>query len=162
MLDDPALEVELVRMTDWHTDRLFGWTADIGATRFVNGRSRLVVDPERFEDDALESMAQVGQGAVYTRTTDGRRVPFVVRVETGYQNRDQYRIATLYDPRRPWKPWAPQRGWNRRIVFVHGQSCGTDRAAAAAPDQNVVSGSRVNSKVISTMQNPALTAAQGK
>ena len=35
-------------------------------------------------------------------------------------------------------------------------------AAASAPDQNVVSGSRVNSKVISTMQNPALTAAQGK
>jgi hypothetical protein len=28
-------------------------------------------------------------------------------------------------------------------------------ATASAPDQNVVSGSRVNSKVISTMQNPA-------
>jgi len=35
-------------------------------------------------------------------------------------------------------------------------------ATAAAPDQNVTGGSRVNSKVISTMENPVLKAAQGK
>jgi hypothetical protein len=69
-----------------------------------------------------------------TTTTDGRTVPFVVRVETGYQDRDQYKFATLYDPKQPWKPWAPQAGWNRRIVFTHGGSCGTDRASGTAPD----------------------------
>ncbi len=74
------------------------------------------------------------KGIKRTRTSDGRRVPFIVRIETGYQNRDQYKIATLYDPARAWKPWAPQRGWNRRIVFVHGQSCGTDRTSGTAPD----------------------------
>lgn len=37
----------------------------------MNGVSRLVVDPERFTDDAQEPMAAVGQGAVYTRTSDG-------------------------------------------------------------------------------------------
>ncbi len=35
-------------------------------------------------------------------------------------------------------------------------------ATAAAPDQNVTGGSRVNSRVISTMQNPVLQSAQSK
>ena len=71
LLDDAALARERVRMTDWHTDALFAWTGRLGATRFVNGRSRLVVDPERFPDDAEEPMAAIGQGAVYLRTSDG-------------------------------------------------------------------------------------------
>ena len=46
---------------------------------------------------------------VATTTTDqGRTVPFIVRVETGYQDRDQYAIAVLYDPSKPCTPWAPQ------------------------------------------------------
>ena len=71
LVRDDALELELVRMTDWHTDRLFAFTGRLGATRLVSGVSRLVVDPERFIDDAREPMAAVGQGAVYTRTSDG-------------------------------------------------------------------------------------------
>ena len=69
-----------------------------------------------------------------TTTTEGETVPFIVRIETGYQDRDQYKIATLFDPAQPWEPWAPQDGWNRRLVFTHGGSCGTDRAAGSAPD----------------------------
>ena len=72
LLDDVSLADELVRLTDWHTDDLYAWTARLGATRFINEVSRLVVDPERFADDADEPMARVGQGAVYVRTTDGR------------------------------------------------------------------------------------------
>jgi N-formylglutamate deformylase len=71
VLDDSELQRELVRMTDWHVDRLFGWIVRSGASMFVNDASRLVVDPERFRDDAGEPMAAVGQGAVYTRTTQG-------------------------------------------------------------------------------------------
>lgn len=71
LVSDEALARELVRMTDWHTDTLFAFTGRLGATRLVNGVSRLVVDPERFTDDAQEPMAAVGQGAVYTRTSDG-------------------------------------------------------------------------------------------
>ena len=40
---------------------------------------------------------------VATTTTDrGVTVPFIVRVETGYQDRDQYQIAALFQPGKPW------------------------------------------------------------
>ena len=34
-----------------------------------------------------------------TTTDQGVTVPFIVRVETGYMDRDQYQIATLYPAR---------------------------------------------------------------
>jgi hypothetical protein len=72
---------------------------------------------------------------VATTTTDqGEQVPYVVRVETGYQDRDQYKIAVLYDPAQPWEPWAPQRGWNHKLLINHGASCGIERQAGGAPD----------------------------
>ncbi|MEX2459465.1 MAG: DUF6351 family protein [Actinomycetota bacterium] len=69
-----------------------------------------------------------------TTTTDqGVTVPFIIRIETGYQDRDQYRIAVLYDPARPWAPWAPQRQWNHKLLITHGASCGIDHQAGTAP-----------------------------
>lgn len=70
-LDDAALRRQQVLLTDHLTDRLFDWLPGAGATTFINRTSRLVVDPERFPDDTQEPMAARGQGAVYTRTTDG-------------------------------------------------------------------------------------------
>lgn len=72
LLGPADLASELLHLTDAHTDRLFAWIRGLGGTLFVNRVSRLVVDPERFPDDIDEPMAAVGQGAVYTRTTDGR------------------------------------------------------------------------------------------
>lgn len=69
LLEDASLAGELLRMTDWFTDELFELD---GATRVVHPVSRLVVDPERFEDDALESMAARGMGVIYTRTSEGQ------------------------------------------------------------------------------------------
>ena len=71
LLDDAQLSAELVRLTDHLADELF---CVPGATRVIGLHSRLVVDPERFAEDALEPMARVGQGAVYTRTTDAREL----------------------------------------------------------------------------------------
>ncbi|MFD9109535.1 N-formylglutamate amidohydrolase [Streptomyces bottropensis] len=71
VLDGAALERELDHITDAHTDRIAEWAAERALTRpwrFVNGLSRLVVDPERFPDEREEMLA-VGMGAVYTRTT---------------------------------------------------------------------------------------------
>jgi Tannase-like family of unknown function (DUF6351) len=72
--------------------------------------------------------------AVAPTTTDqGVTVPFIVRTETGYLDRDQYKIAVLYDPERPWAPWAPQSQWNHKVLITHGASCGVDHGAGAAP-----------------------------
>ncbi|HEX6247223.1 MAG TPA: DUF6351 family protein [Nocardioidaceae bacterium] len=68
-----------------------------------------------------------------TTTDQGHTVPFVIRVETGYQARDQYQIATLYRPGERWKPWAPQEQWNHKVLITHGQSCGIDRKTGEAP-----------------------------
>ncbi|MFJ8885084.1 N-formylglutamate amidohydrolase [Streptomyces sp. NPDC102402] len=71
VLDDAALETELDHITDSHTAELATRSSRACAVtpwRFVNGLSRLVVDPERFPDDREEMLA-VGMGAVYTRTT---------------------------------------------------------------------------------------------
>jgi N-formylglutamate deformylase len=71
LLDEPALAEELRRMTDHRTEVLAGDVGSVGAWRFVNRRSRLVVDPERLPDDR-EVMVGRGMGAVYTATSDQR------------------------------------------------------------------------------------------
>ena len=72
---------------------------------------------------------------VATTTTDqGRTVPFIVRQEVGVLDRDEYRIAVLFEPGKPWAPWAPQPGFNRKMVVFHGASCDTSYEQAEAPD----------------------------
>jgi len=68
VLSDIELKRELLLMTDWYTPDLFQGIIEIGGLSFVNNYSRLVVDPERFEDDKDEVMSSRGMGAVYTRT----------------------------------------------------------------------------------------------
>jgi len=70
LLDETAIETELARMTDWFTDELFGRTVP-GAVEVVYPVSRLVADPERFERNEDEPAAEVGMGAIYTRTSGG-------------------------------------------------------------------------------------------
>lgn len=68
VLSDVDLERELDRMTDSLTDEL---ALAVSGDVVVAPVSRLVVDVERFPD-AREAMNEVGMGAVYTRTHDGR------------------------------------------------------------------------------------------
>ena len=68
-----------------------------------------------------------------TTTTEGVTVPFIVRLETGYLDRDQYAIAALFDPGKPWKATAPQRQYNHRLVITHGFSCDTAYETGEAP-----------------------------
>lgn len=60
-----------------------------------------------------------------TTTDQGRSVPFIVRQETGTQNRGIYRVAVLFDPSQGWQPWARQQGWNGKLHYPFGASCGT-------------------------------------
>jgi hypothetical protein len=72
---------------------------------------------------------------VATTTTDqGVTVPYIVRVETGAIDRDEYRIAVLFQPDQPWEPFAPQTQWNHKLVITHGASCDTSYSAGSAPD----------------------------
>jgi hypothetical protein len=71
---------------------------------------------------------------VATTTTDsGVTVPFIVRVETGYIDRDQYRIAALYQPGEPWTAPHPQSQFAHKLLIFHGASCGVDYQVGAAP-----------------------------
>ena len=71
LLTDEALSQELLKITDWFTDELFGCHAATRDSLIVFPVSRLVVDPERFLDDTQEPMAKVGMGVVYTKTSAG-------------------------------------------------------------------------------------------
>jgi N-formylglutamate deformylase len=69
VLDDVELGAELCRMTDHHTLELF--TFLIPEDQIVCAPvSRLVVDVERFENDAEEPMAGRGLGVIYSYTSD--------------------------------------------------------------------------------------------
>jgi hypothetical protein len=68
-----------------------------------------------------------------TTTENGIKVPFVVRFETGYVDRDQYQIAVVYRPHKRWTAWAPQRQFVHKLLITHGASCGIDHESATAP-----------------------------
>jgi hypothetical protein len=57
-----------------------------------------------------------------TTTDAGVTVPYVVRVEEGTQDRGLYETAVLFDPSKAWAPWAPQPGWNHKLMVPFGAS----------------------------------------
>jgi hypothetical protein len=67
------------------------------------------------------------------RTDHGVTVPFIVRTETGYMDRDQYQVTTLYQPRKRWSAVAPQTQFNHKMLVTHGASCGVEHTTASAP-----------------------------
>ena len=69
-----------------------------------------------------------------TTTDNGVTVPWIVRIETGYQDRDQYQIAALWQPGKPWAPWAPQPQWDHKVIVIHGALCGVEHQTGASPD----------------------------
>jgi hypothetical protein len=61
-----------------------------------------------------------------TTLLDGTTVPYIVRVETGVINRGIYQIAVIGDPVKNPNPTPanPSLGFNGRLVYPFGQSCG--------------------------------------
>lgn len=67
VLSNEQLRFEVLKMTDHHTLALYA--GDVPAQQIVRAPvSRLVVDMERFTDDAHEPMAARGMGVVYQKT----------------------------------------------------------------------------------------------
>jgi hypothetical protein len=70
---------------------------------------------------------------VATIEVNGHTVPFIVRTETGYQDRDQYSISTLYNPAEPWTAVKPQPQYAHKLLVTHGFGCGVVYEAENAP-----------------------------
>lgn len=96
VLGDAELEHELLLMTDRYADELFALPADEAVT-VRHELSRLVLDPERFEDDTREQMARVGMGAVYTATHEGDPVRYPLRRPLADGERETL-LARYYRP----------------------------------------------------------------
>jgi hypothetical protein len=60
-----------------------------------------------------------------TTISTGKKVRFIVRVETGTIDRGIYQNAILHDPKSdaPVSPFAPPAGWNRKLIAIHGSGC---------------------------------------
>lgn len=86
------LEHQLLVMTDRYTDELFALPSTL-ATTVAFPVSRVVVDPERFTDDACEPMAGKGMGVIYTKTASGHPLR---RPPSADQRRDL--LARFYEP----------------------------------------------------------------
>ncbi len=70
LLDDAELAEEHARLVDQFADLLY-LDASCSTPNIRATVSRLVVDAERFPDDAIERAARTGFGAVYEKTTKG-------------------------------------------------------------------------------------------
>ena len=60
-----------------------------------------------------------------TTTTEGKTVPYVVRIETGTTNRAIYQTAILFNPASDAAPNLVTKpaGWNGRLVYTFGGGC---------------------------------------
>ena len=86
-----------------------------------------------FQDYDRENPPPAGTVAS-TTTQTGVTVPFIVRSETGFLDRDEYRIAALFQPGRAWTALRPQPQFNHKLVLTHGASCDTNYGSGSAPD----------------------------
>ena len=70
---------------------------------------------------AYDPAAPPPAAAIAMTTTDrGTTVPYIVRLEKGAMDRGLYDVAVLADPSSGWAPWAPQRGWNHKVLYQFG------------------------------------------
>lgn len=95
-----------------------------------------------------------------TKTDNGHTVPFIVRIETGYIDRDQYKVGTLWQPGKAWKPLAPQPQFDHKLLITHGASCGVDYGAGDAP--NVTGGALTSALGVPGVAQGAADVALGR
>jgi hypothetical protein len=62
----------------------------------------------------------------------GTTVKSLIRVEKGTINRSLYSLVTFYDPAQQSAPWAPQKGWNGKVMWKMGASTSANRFESAA------------------------------
>lgn len=73
-------------------------------------------------------------------TSDGRVVPFVVRVESATINRGITRIAVLDDPASRGAKATFEPNWNGRLTHAFGESCGAGYRQGSSDPEKVLGG----------------------
>ncbi|HVX70892.1 MAG TPA: DUF6351 family protein, partial [Mycobacteriales bacterium] len=68
-----------------------------------------------------------------TTTDTGVKVPFIVRREIDYQDRDQVIYLTLFQPHKKWNRWSPQPQFAHKLLVTHGGGCGASHGTGNAP-----------------------------
>ena len=73
----------------------------------------------------LPSTSSYPADLAMTTTSQGKTVPYIVRVETGTIDRGIYQTAILHDPTKeaPPTPFSPPAAWNHRLVYTFGGGC---------------------------------------
>ena len=73
----------------------------------------------------LPNLATYPGDLAQTTTSEGKSVPYIVRVETGTINRAIYETAVLHDPTTEAAPtpFKPPAAWNHRLVYTLGGGC---------------------------------------
>jgi hypothetical protein len=99
--------------------------ANCSASTVVQYLYRTTGTPAAFKP--LPSLTSLPADLARTTTVAGATVNFIVRVETGTMNRGIYQNAILHDPTSdpPPSPFSPPKGWNRRLIALHGAGCPT-------------------------------------
>ena len=94
--------------------------------RAKDGRLKPLPDPKAHPADLAQ-----------TKTSTGKTVNFIVRVETGTINRSIYQTALLHDPVTDPAPdaWHRSAGWNGRLLYNYGGGCqaGYHQSTSTAP-----------------------------
>jgi hypothetical protein len=94
----------------------------------------------------LPSPSSLPPDVAKTTTAAGDTVNFIVRVETGTMNRGIYQNAVLHDPTvdPAVSPFTPPKGWNHRLVAMHGVGCPTGwYLQGAAQGANILDADRL-------------------
>lgn len=99
VLNDEELRQEQLRLTDAFTDELF---AHPNAEIVIFPYSRLLVDVERFADDAREPMSKVGMGRFYMKTTEERTLrralsPDEIKSLDGYYSEHHVKLTAAVE-----------------------------------------------------------------
>jgi len=108
----------------------------------------------------LPSASSLPPDVAKTTTMNGATVNFIVRVETGTMNRGIYQNAVLHDPTADpaVSPFTPPKGWNRRLVAMHGVGCPTGwYIQGAAQGVNILDADRLgrgDAIFINTLNHP--------
>lgn len=74
LLNDDELKKELLLLTDHYVQEIFSSIIDAGGILVQYNCSRLILDPERFENDEKEEMSKIGMGVIYVKTSDGKNL----------------------------------------------------------------------------------------